>query len=295
MAPRRPMARAAARRPRAQFGFTLIELLVVIAIIAILAAIIFPVGATVRENARKTQSISNMKTIFQAVAQYELDNRKYPEYLFGPAIKAGSTNGCAVDAQGRPVLAAAGDTACTMQQAASLGSKLGGLYPEYVKDLTVFGCPNNSVATTVNQATTRAVQRYEMDRTVTPPASALGTRVFYAYDSYDASPKITGTNTVDKNTFVARYSKMWTPVVADTSTLTADQQRYYKNQLNWRSPSADTYLTMTSHHVPSSNQVIVLWLNGTAKALDLKKLSNNAKFAGTAPNDFDTYKLLPTD
>ena len=35
-------------------GFTLIELLVVIAIIAILAAILFPVFAQAREQARKT-------------------------------------------------------------------------------------------------------------------------------------------------------------------------------------------------------------------------------------------------
>jgi prepilin-type N-terminal cleavage/methylation domain-containing protein len=44
-------------------GFTLIELLVVIAIIAILAAILFPVFAEARENARKTQCLSNMKQL----------------------------------------------------------------------------------------------------------------------------------------------------------------------------------------------------------------------------------------
>ena len=44
-------------------AFTLIELLVVIAIIAILAAILFPVFARARENARKASCMSNMKQI----------------------------------------------------------------------------------------------------------------------------------------------------------------------------------------------------------------------------------------
>ena len=44
-------------------GFTLIELLVVIAIIAILAAILFPVFARARENARRSSCQSNMKNI----------------------------------------------------------------------------------------------------------------------------------------------------------------------------------------------------------------------------------------
>jgi len=42
-------------------GFTLIELLVVIAIIAIPAAILFPVFARARENARRSSCQSNLK------------------------------------------------------------------------------------------------------------------------------------------------------------------------------------------------------------------------------------------
>ena len=43
-------------RCKSSKGFTLIELLVVIAIIAILAAILFPVFAKVREKARQTSA-----------------------------------------------------------------------------------------------------------------------------------------------------------------------------------------------------------------------------------------------
>lgn len=54
-------------------GFTLIELLVVVAIIGILAAILFPVFARARENARRSSCQSNLKQIGLGLMQYVQD------------------------------------------------------------------------------------------------------------------------------------------------------------------------------------------------------------------------------
>ncbi len=61
------------KRPTGRAGFTLIELLVVIAIIAILAAILFPVFARARENARKSTCQSNLKQLGTGFAMYSQD------------------------------------------------------------------------------------------------------------------------------------------------------------------------------------------------------------------------------
>jgi len=97
-------------------AFTLIELLVVIAIIAILAAILFPVFAKVREKARQTSCLSNEKQMGLAFMQYIQDNEeKFP---------------------------AAWDS--NRQPATNWGQMI---FP-YVKSLQVFVCPSNSVAAT---------------------------------------------------------------------------------------------------------------------------------------------------
>jgi prepilin-type N-terminal cleavage/methylation domain-containing protein/prepilin-type processing-associated H-X9-DG protein len=56
-----------------RFGFTLIELLVVIAIIAILAAILFPIFAQAKNNAKTTYCQNNLRQLVDATLVYTED------------------------------------------------------------------------------------------------------------------------------------------------------------------------------------------------------------------------------
>ncbi len=125
-------------------GFTLIELLVVIAIIAILAAILFPVFAQVREKARQTACLSNEKQIGLGIIQYTQD---YDETL--PIAYYG--------AKPDPYY---------------LSKWMDMIYP-YVKSQAVFTCPSRVDATGnnsqkyvyVSQRTTRTYGTYFLNGT----------------------------------------------------------------------------------------------------------------------------------
>lgn len=74
-------------------AFTLIELLVVIAIIALLAAILFPVFARARENARKSSCANNLKQIGLGIMQYTQDyDDTMPYAALAPAAGGASMN-----------------------------------------------------------------------------------------------------------------------------------------------------------------------------------------------------------
>lgn len=99
-------------------AFTLIELLVVIAIIAILAAILFPVFARARENARRASCQSNLKQIGLGIMQYVQDyDETYP---------MSNINSTGWDANGT-----------------STGLWMVNSYP-YVKSTQIYACPSGA-------------------------------------------------------------------------------------------------------------------------------------------------------
>jgi len=117
-----------------QSGFTLIELLVVIAIIAILAAILFPVFARAREQARKTTCLSNLKEIGLASLMYVQD---YDE-TFPWLMQDGRTND---DTTGLSKGLPTGPPNWSVDLNGKRGLFMEYTYQPYIKNLQLFACP----------------------------------------------------------------------------------------------------------------------------------------------------------
>lgn len=123
--------RKVTRRYDKNQGFTLIELLVVIAIIAILAAILFPVFARARENARRTSCLSNIKQIGLGFMQYTQDyDEKYPRAYYVNTVEP------PVGANPKWSDPGSGLYAWFWQQM---------IYP-YTKSVQIYRCPNGESA-----------------------------------------------------------------------------------------------------------------------------------------------------
>jgi prepilin-type N-terminal cleavage/methylation domain-containing protein len=114
---------------RSRAGFTLIELLVVIAIIAILAAILFPVFARAREQARKSTCQSNMKNIVLGLLMYlqDYDETTMPEIYTDYTWTGLDKNGKVFDAPLYPYLKNKGINPCPSDS--STWAKTGGKFP----------------------------------------------------------------------------------------------------------------------------------------------------------------------
>lgn len=105
------------RRPPS--GFTLLELLVVSLIIVILAAMLLPVLAAVRERARQTQCLNNLSQLGKAIIMYSENYREMmPDVLPPPGTSSAELHN------------------------GTEKSGLGKLYPSYNRDPRIFYCPS---------------------------------------------------------------------------------------------------------------------------------------------------------
>ena len=126
-----------------QKAFTLIELLVVITIISILAAILFPVFARARENARRSSCMSNMKQIGLGIMQYVQDyDEHYPLAWYGQTADNSKTSFTQTQA-GMPgsYYKTCGPDTCTNGEGYFYTWK--DLIFPYVKSLQIFSCPSS--------------------------------------------------------------------------------------------------------------------------------------------------------
>jgi len=238
-------------------GFTLIELLTVIAIIAVIAAIAFPVFGRVRESARQATCMSNMQQLYVGLGLYRDDSSgEFPTMLLGPAESA-------------PGVPAVSGPAVPMNQVR------GFLYPQYVKDIETFVCPDNLARD--RQSVVTADFAPGPAGTLTGPATfgALGfsgvssggfdydanagTPVpLYAADSYDS------TSIIGAEGHQLVYTRNWTG---------GSGLQDAPNQMKYRNPQLDkVVVTWCNYHatVAGASVTPVLLASGTAKRFDVK-------------------------
>ena len=257
-------------------GFTLVELLTVIAIIAILAAIIFPVAGTVRENARKSRCSSNLSQIFVALQAYKDDFRAYPPVLGAYAVNK------------------SGNLTCNQNDPELLPFNLA---PKplgtYLKNDEIFYCPNNPIddKRLITQAVYPRGHALAGEHVRLRPGDDSSPVVcFYRYDSYSIG------RIGDSNNYELHYTLFWSnralnQVENQLNGGTTNYDLGYfdgligpkssdnPRQLGYRNPDTTAVVTWCSYHRSYNGNVptrakndIVLFLTGNVKVVDSFKM-----------------------
>lgn len=256
---------------RKQSGFTMVELLTVIAIIAILAAIIFPIMSAAKASARKTQCISNMEQIFQALQLFKADEHRYPDFIAGPVSWKSPGNAYKFNES----------------KGVTQEGVLVSLYPEYIKATTDLKCP-------LSRATDIDIQVdpvYDLLHSMmdpwtgtAPPLRYIGEDVGSGNVPFQLYKACTYDIQLPKNAaeYEVHYSTVWNSEDSKTITDTISDQSMreaalarIERQLHWKQPPSDTMITWCSLHrdtapdgTPTSgSRDIVLFLDGNVRSI----------------------------
>lgn len=282
-------------------GFTLIELLTVIAIIAILAAILFPLSSTVREQARASDCMTKMHQLWVMSNVYRQDEGAFPGTLLGfveVSDGAGGSTGVYLTDPGS-------------QKPANANRLISGfMYPEQTKDINAYHCPDDTITgkavITVAHYSANPPAKWPpfSDGTARPwigqalanygcPTDAYGTidcfvggpydkkpKYYYIWDSYDVGPVVNANNQPvrinGQDVYEKHYSVDWTGSTADaTNNPKIRGANDLPNQLKYSNPPDDkTLLTYCTWHsrTARTGSVPAISMAGTAKKLNLQQI-----------------------
>ena len=222
-------------------AFTLIELLVVIAIIAILAAILFPVFARARENARRSSCQSNLKQIGLGVLQYVQDyDEIYPRAWFHINNVGGNGN-------------------------ATYPRWVDVVQP-YMKSTQIFVCPSAT-----NQSF-RTSQTFPINTPTNRTAAELGS---YAWNSaYFANNGQNAKGLVDGPSIAAIESSAETIMALDYDGSSSNTEIAWgataNNPVPNKNVSPPTFGSVVARHLDTMN---VLYCDGHVKAANVDQLA----------------------
>ncbi|RYX82692.1 DUF1559 domain-containing protein [bacterium] len=258
-------------------AFTLIELLVVIAIIAILAAILFPVFARARENARRSSCMSNMKQMGLGMMQYSQD---YDERVV--PYRNSTPNPFAADVR----VEGTGKTNTFYNQ----------LLDPYIKSAQIWVCPSNPTGWVnvdpTGTGTESGFRSYGGQNSYAVNNYAMKSNVGPSIASF---PEVATTIAVIDGSYYNTLPNGACKLVGDSfDPTTSTYPKYWQNLGNsyaFRYPTPPTpeesITLIKARHMETLN---TLYLDGHVKSLNWTKVVNDAPAVGKTDSQWDPFK-----